>query len=101
MTVQKRDAIARNTTFVLVILLLGAFFALGIQRAQIREMREIDCAAYKERVSRVMLYDDLMGVWSRTEALPRDEADKIVQSYGRQRLAVIEAVEAGDPSDCK
>jgi len=97
---EKRDTIARNTTVVLILLLIGAFAALGMQRVQIREMQSVDCAAYAERVSRIGLYDDLMKVWSRDRTLPANERQAIVDAYGRQRLAVMKAVEVGNKQGC-
>lgn len=94
------DTIARNTTLVLVLLVLAAFALIAAQRIEIREMRGVDCAAYGERVSRVGLYDDLVRVWSRDETLPAGERRVIVDAYARQRLALIEAIEAGTKQGC-
>lgn len=95
------DRVARSTTFVLLILLMGAVGALAMQAVQIREMRAVDCAALEERESRVLLYDRLIEQWSMSGSLTTGERERIVGAYTAQREAVAKAAMIGrDAVDC-
>lgn len=98
MSTVKADRIARNTTFVLALLLLGAIGALGMQHIQIREMREVDCAALEERESRILLYDRLIEQWNTSASLTPTERERIVTAYRTQREAVARAAMVGRDS---
>lgn len=89
----RRDTIARNTAVVFALICLVFIGVSAFQQIQIRESREIDCAAYRERVARVTLYDRLIAAYENDGSIGEPTKRALMDAYMDQRVAVRKAAE--------
>lgn len=87
-----------NLSRVLMVLVFALLGTVVMQQVTLREMRDIDCAAYAERMSRADMYDQLVALWRAEPSLSPDTRVGLIDAYLDQRESVQRAVDAGSAS---